>query len=178
MAAIRQGSHGMWPRLPLVRTHRGSTWVLLSFLRCKRPSPPTVTRACSATGRPTATSSDDQEATPLLNSKHSRAGLSSWDRRADLAWSTFGPHAIGTQRSVTVSSGASWCRSQVGSCGYEAGGRTLIRMSYALSTGVESSSAGWNQRASATIPRSSGWWDRLVRSLRVARSACRRSPWP
>ena len=44
-----------------------------------------------------------------FNSKHSRAGLSSWDRRADLAWSTFGPHAIGTQRSLTVSSGASWC---------------------------------------------------------------------
>jgi xylulose-5-phosphate/fructose-6-phosphate phosphoketolase len=32
--------------------------------------------------------------------------------------------------------------------------------------------------ASATTPRSSGWWDRLVPSLRVARSACRRSPRP
>jgi hypothetical protein len=38
--------------------------------------------------------------------------------------------------------------------------------------------AGWDQRASVTIPRSSRWWDRLVRSLRVARSACRRSPRP
>lgn len=37
------------------------------------------------------------------------------------AWSTFGPHAIGTERSVAVSSGASWCSSQVGSCEYEAG---------------------------------------------------------
>jgi hypothetical protein len=35
-------------------------------------------------------------------------------------------------------------------------------MSYELSVGVESSSAGWDQRASATIPRSSGWWDPLL----------------
>jgi hypothetical protein len=44
-----------------------------------------------------------------------------------MAWSTFGPHAIGTERYPAVSSGASWCRSQVGSCGYEAG-RALIGM--------------------------------------------------
>src|SRR5215217_2060501 len=34
-----RGSHGMWPRLPLVPTHRSSTWVLLNCLPCNRPRP-------------------------------------------------------------------------------------------------------------------------------------------
>jgi hypothetical protein len=42
--------------------------------------------------------------------------------------STFGPHPIGTERSVTVSSGASWCRSHVQSCRNKPECRTLIRM--------------------------------------------------
>jgi hypothetical protein len=43
-------------------------------------------------------------------------------------WSTFGPHAIGTERFATVSSGASLRRSPVRSCGNKPPCRTLIRM--------------------------------------------------
>jgi hypothetical protein len=44
------------------------------------------------------------------------------------AWSTFGPHAIGTERFATVSSGASLRRSPMRSWGNRLGRRTLIRM--------------------------------------------------
>jgi hypothetical protein len=94
------------------------------------------------------------------------------------AWSTFGPHAVGAERFVAVSSGLSFAQVAGGSWGYGAWYRTLIRMSYELSAGVETFRVGCDQRASATIPRSSGWSDRLVRSLRLARSACRRWPRP
>ena len=43
-------------------------------------------------------------------------------------WSTFGPHAIGTERFATVSSGASLRRSPMRSWGNRLGRRTLIRM--------------------------------------------------
>jgi len=42
--------------------------------------------------------------------------LDGWLRRVGSAAegrSAFGPHAIGTERFTTVTSGASWCRSQV-----------------------------------------------------------------
>jgi hypothetical protein len=43
------------------------------------------------------------------------------------AWSTFGPHAIGTERFATVSSGASLRRSPMRSWGNRLGRRTLIK---------------------------------------------------
>jgi hypothetical protein len=43
-------------------------------------------------------------------------------------WSTFGPHAIGTERFATVSSDASLRRSQLRSCGNKPPWRTLMKM--------------------------------------------------
>jgi hypothetical protein len=73
-----------------------------------------------------------------------------------------GPHPIGTERYAAVTSGTSFAQVVGVILGNRTGCRTPIRMSYELSTGVESSSVGWDQRASATMPRSSGWWDLLV----------------
>jgi hypothetical protein len=99
--------------------------------------------------------------------------------RARRAWPTFGPHAIGTERFSAVTKGMSFV---------QVAGAVLRKQARVQNPDEDELravrrrrcffGAGWDQRASATIPHSSGWWDRLVRSLRVARSACRRSPRP
>jgi hypothetical protein len=101
-------------------------------------------------------------------------------------WSWLGPRLVhnpsepsGSQRSPAVSSGTSFAQVAGAILRKQAQGQNPDKDELrAVRRRRELFGAGCDQRASATIPRSSGWWDRLARSLRVARSARRRSPRP
>jgi hypothetical protein len=63
------------------------------------------------------------------------AGMETLGRQVDVvAWSTFGPHPIGSERFVTACSGSSFAQVAGGILGYEAWGRTLISGSWPAAT--------------------------------------------
>jgi hypothetical protein len=89
------------------------------------------------------------------------------------------PEPSGSQRSPADSSGRSFAQVAGAILGKQARGLNPDKDELRpVRRRRELFGAGCDQRASATIPRSSGWWDRLARSPRVARSARRRSPRP
>ena len=99
--------------------------------------------------------------------------------RAGRAWSTFGPHAIGTERFATVSSGTSSRRSRVRSCGNRTGSRTLIRMRSQVQVLAGPSAKALPERLPATPldrlarrqPQQLPFWRRLSGRLEIHTAA-------